>query len=147
MTKEETIKIMAMLGAFYGGGKTNPKMQAEAWHLVLNKYDYHMAEQAVLHFAENDIRDYATFPAVGKIVDEIRKYKIKLEKPIKEIITSVWYGKDYKELSNGAALLIEESIYNSWCEMTPEEFAKNQKSYIEYLKVNRKLLGESNGKD
>lgn len=147
MTKEETIKIMAMLGAFYGGGKTDPKMQAEAWHLVLNKYDYRMAEQAVLHFAENDIRDYATFPAVGKIVDEIRKYKVKLEKPIKEIITSVWYGKDYKELSNGATLLIEESIYNSWCEMTPEEFAKNQKSYIEYLKVNRKLLGERNGKD
>ena len=48
MTKEECVKIMAMLGAFYSGGKNDPKIQAAAWYKILYKYDFETADKAVL---------------------------------------------------------------------------------------------------
>ena len=48
-------------------------MQVNAWHMILQKYDFDDAKEAVLNFAEHDTREYATFPAVGLIVNEIRK--------------------------------------------------------------------------
>ena len=146
MTKEECIKIMAMLGAFYGGGKTDPKMQAEAWYLILGKYDYRIAEQAVLHFAENDTRDYATFPAVGKIVAEIKAMQLLINKPINEIINGVSYGRDYRQLSDDAQDLISERAYGEWLSMNAETFAKNIPTYREALKGNQQRL-LTDGKD
>lgn len=148
MTKEETIKIMAMLNAFYAGGKNDPKTQAHAWHLVLGKYDFRLAEMAVLHFAENDNRDYATFPTVGKIVTEINAMQMQLERPINEIIRSISYGKDYEQLPTNAKNLISEDVYNDWLEIDAEEFANRTSEFTDILKGKRdRLLEHKHGQD
>ena len=144
MTKEETIKIMAMLGAFYSGGKNDPKAQARAWHLILAKYPYGVAEQAVLHFAENDTRDYATFPTVGTIVAEIRKEQSRIEKPIREIVNNISYGRDYEHLTKEAKYLIDEETYKEWLGMNAEEFAYKSPTLVSVLKGSRQALLEGN---
>lgn len=146
MTKEETVKIMAMLGAFYSGGKNNPKIQAQAWHLILGKYPYDVAEAAVLHFAENDAREYATFPTVGKIVAEIKAEQMRLERPIKEIVKAISYGWDYDQLSEDAKRNITEAHYNEWLHMDAEEFANKINVFTNMLKGSR-LLENKDGKN
>lgn len=133
MTKEETIKIMAMLGAFYSGGKNDPKMQAVAWHMILAKYDYKTAEAAVLHFAENDKREYATFPTVGAIVAEIKAESARRFRPIREIIRSVSYGDPYKSLSAEARQLIDIKQYREWLCIDAMEFAERSEEFAHYL--------------
>lgn len=148
MTKVECIQIMAMLGAFYSGGKNDPKLQAEAWYLILGKYPYRIAEQAVLHFAENDTRDYATFPTVGKIVAEIRAEQGRIDKPIGEIIRNISYGRDYVQLSKEAKTLIDEEAYGEWLKMNAEDFANKSGILVDLLKGNRQTMLENvYGKD
>ena len=148
MTKDETIKIMAMLGAFYSGGKNDPKAQAQAWHLILGKYDFHMTEQAVLHFAENDTRDYATFPTVGKIVAEIKNVELRIERPVNEITRGIAYGTKYELLSKEAKRLIPEASYNEWLEMDAERFNEVSQQLAEALRSrHQKLLENNNGQN
>lgn len=146
MTKEETVKIMAMLGAFYSGGKNDPKIQAQAWHLILGKYPYGIAESAVLNFAENDTREYATFPTVGTIVAEIKAEQRRIERPIKEIVKAISYGYGYEQLTEVAKRNITEEHYNEWLNMDAEEFANKVNAFTEMLKGSR-LLENNNGKD
>ena len=143
MTKEETIKILAMLGAFYGGGKADPVAQANAWHAILRKYDYKTAEQAVLNFAENDVRDYATFPAVGKIVQAIRQEDKNRIAPVKEIVRAVSYGWQYSQLSDTARLNISEERYNEWLNMNAEEFQSRMRELSESIRTDKPRLGGS----
>ena len=133
MTDKETIKLMAMLNAFYAGGNGDPKLQATAWHLVLGKYDYRIASQAVIHFAENDTREYATFPPVGAIVAQIKKEIVEERKPITEIIRAVSYGRQYEQLSDNAKQLIGEDKYDSWLKMDAEDFAYHAESLADGL--------------
>lgn len=142
MIKEETIKIMAMLGAFYDGSKNNPKLQAEAWHLVLGKYDFETAQKAVLNFAENDTREYATFPAVGLIVKEIRMQQQKEARPIKEVIRAISYGKAWEDLSDDAKRIISPDVYEKWLKIDAEEFAAKSDSYAEMLSTGHTLMLE-----
>lgn len=144
MTKQETIRIMAMLGAFYSGSKNDPKLQAEAWHLILGKYPYRVAEQAVLHFAENDTREYATFPTVGKIVTEIKAEQLRMNQPIQEVIRSISYGREYTQLTENAKALVSEELYNDWLGMNAEDFAYKSNSLANLLKGNQKMMLESN---
>lgn len=141
MTKEECVKILAMLGAFYGGGKTDPKAQVNAWYTILQKYPYKAAERAVINFAENDVRDYATFPAVGKIVKAIRNEMTKNDAPIREIVKAISYGRDYDYISADAKRLISESMYNEWLSIDAEEFARRCKSLSEHLRGEQLRLG------
>lgn len=143
MTKVECIQIMAMLGAFYSGGKNDPKLQAEAWYLILGKYPYRIAEQAVLHFAENDTREYATFPTVGKIVAEIKAEQMKIDKPVKEIVRNISYGRDYAQLTDNAKVLISEELYNDWLDMDAEEFAYKADALSDFLKGNQQMMLEN----
>lgn len=140
MTKEETIQIMAMLGAFYGAGKSNPQIMADGWYLILEKYDFNTARIAVLKFAENDTREYATFPAVGCIVKAIKDEMAKQKAPIKEIIRAVSYGWQYNQLTENARQNITEDHYNEWLRMDAEEFANNADAFAETLKINQKRL-------
>lgn len=140
MTKEETIQIMAMLGAFYGAGKSNPQIMADGWYLILEKYDFDIARIAVLKFAENDTREYATFPAVGCIVKAIKDEMTRQKAPIKEIIRAVSYGWQYNQLTENAKQNITEERYNEWLHMDAEEFANNADAFAETLKINQKRL-------
>lgn len=137
MTKSETIKIMAMLGAFYSGSKNNAELQAEAWFLVLGKYDYETAQKAVLNFAENDVREYATFPAVGAIVKAIKEQEAREERPVREIIRGVSYGKGYDELTVEAKSLISRDKYGAWLHMNAEMFASRAETFADEIRANR----------
>ena len=134
MSKQEVIMIMAMLGAFYSGGKNDPKNQAEAWYQILYKYDFKTAQKAVLNFAENDVRDYATFPAVGVIVKEIRAQKAREEKPIREVIKAIAYGKPYEDISDTAKGVIGKAKYNEWKAIDAEEFASKADQFADRLR-------------
>ena len=140
MTKEETVKILAILGAFYGGGKTDPQAQASAWHAILQKYPYEIAEKAVFNFAENDVRDYATFPAVGKIVQAMREEANKRGQEIAEVIKAISYGRPYESLSDDGKKSISESTYNGWLSMDPEEFAYKTGVLAEYMRRQQKRI-------
>lgn len=142
MTKEETVKIMTMLGAFYSGSKNNAKMQAAAWHMVLEKYDFEIAQKAVLNFAENDTREYATFPAVGVIVREIRNQQYLEAKPIKEVIRAISYGKGYEDISDDAKRIISEEVYNKWLKVDAEEFAAKSEFFAKMLSTGHTLMLE-----
>lgn len=142
MTEKETVMIMAMLGAFYSGGKNDPKMQAAAWHKILNKYDYSAAEKAVLHFAENDTRDYATFPAVGKIVEAIRMQQQRESSSIKGVIRGISYGREYGDLSDESKAIISESKYNEWLKIDAEEFAGKVNYFADQLSTGHMLMIE-----
>lgn len=148
MTEKETIKLMAMLNAFYAGGKGDPKLQATAWHLVLGKYDYRIASQAVIHFAENDTREYANFPPVGAIVAQIKKEIVEERKPITEIVKAVCYGWRYEQLSDNAKKLISEDKYDEWLKVDAEEFASHAELLADGLRRNQlMLLGAEYGED
>lgn len=142
MTKEETVKIMSMLGAFYSGSKNNAKMQAGAWHLILQKYKYETAQQAVLNFAENDTREYATFPAVGVIVKEIRKQRMLEEKPIKDVIRGVITGKKYEDLDAEAKKIISEAKYEDWLSLNSEYFVSKADVFADQLTTGHTLMIE-----
>ena len=148
MTKEETVKIMALLGAFYAGGKNDPKIQAQAWYMILYKYDFEVAKIAVLRYAEHDTRDYATFPAVGCIVDAIKEETALREKPIKEVMIGVSYGTTYDRLSDDAQKLISKEQYEDWLNIDAVAFQCDAKHYADWLRQNRNLLlGDGNGRD
>ena len=140
MTKKETIQIMALLSAFYGAGKSNPEIMAEGWYLILAPYDYEVAKRAVLNYAKNDTREYGTFPTVGNIVKCIEEEMQKDQAPIKEIVLSISYGKDYDQLSDNAKNNISEDRYNSWLAMDAEEFSNKAHIMAETLRSERKRL-------
>lgn len=145
MTNDETVKIMALLGAFYGAGKSNPEVMAEGWYAILEPYDFEIARRAVLNFAKNDTREYGTFPTVGNIVKEIENEMAKEQAPINEIVRAVSYGWGYEQLSAEAKQLIGYTKYNDWLKMDAEEFANKAGTFAGALKTSRKrLLDESN---
>lgn len=124
MTEKEVVKIMAMLGAYYGGGKTNPQQQATAWYLVLKDFDFKIAQVAVVNFAKNDTRDYAAFPTVGKIVDAIRTETKSRAKPIREIKMAISYGRSYDQLPDECRRIISKVEYGVWSQMNAEQFER-----------------------
>lgn len=148
MTKEETVKIMALLGAFYSGGKNDPKTQAQAWYMILYKYDYEVAKVAVLRYAENDTREYATFPAVGNIVQAIKQETIERNKPIQDIMLGVSYGRDYEQLSDEAHRLITAEQYKEWLKIDAQAFQNDSSHYADILRgVRNNLLGDDYGRN
>ena len=140
MTKNETLMVLAMLNAFYGGGKNDPEQQVHAWHLIMGKYDFETVRLAVLHFAENDTREYATFPAVGLIVNEVRKMDKARNDVVNEIIYGVSYGREYAMLSANAKTIINEKLYNEWLSMDAEVFNAKAGTYKQLLKNERLKL-------
>lgn len=140
MTKQETIQIMAMLGAFYGAGKSNPEVMADGWYLILEPYDFEMASRAVLNYAKNDVREYASFPTVGNIVKCIEEAMAKEDAPVKEVVRAISYGWGYEQLSKEAKELITPLRYDEMLKMDAEEFANNAGKVATTLKTKRQAL-------
>lgn len=125
MTKQETILIMAKLSAFYGQGKSDVRMMADAWHEILGEYDFMTANNAVTQFAKHDVREYATFPAVGCIVEAIEK-----EQGVKQkIFNFAFNGRLYEELPMRAKEIISKEQF---------EWFKGQ--HPEYLRLNKDAI-------
>lgn len=144
MSKNETLMILAMLNAYYAGGKNDPETQVNAWHMILHKYDFEDANEAVLHFAENDTRQVATFPAVGLIVAEIRKVQDAKQNAVREVVVGISYGRSYDMLSDKAHMLISEKLYNEWLSMDAEVFSSKAGTLKQLLLQRQKQLGGAN---
>lgn len=142
MTKQETVRIMAILSGFYGGGKSNPEVMAEGWHLILEPYTYEVAYKAVLNYAKNDTREYASFPTVGNIVKCIEDEMKKEQAPINEVVRAVAYGWQYDQLSAEAQANITKEHYDDWLNMDAEEFANKANVLAGTLKKKQKRLTE-----
>ena len=126
MTYEETIKIMAMLSAFYGEGKSDARIMANAWHLVLDEFDYRDAEKAVIEFAKNDTRDYASFPAPGRIVEEIRAQ----EKKCNGLYNKLYNGVPYEQLNPWERAMISQEQYIRGLALSEEEIRAKREDII-----------------
>ena len=137
MSKAETIQLMAILGAFYGAGKANPEIMAEGWFMILEPYDFQIAQKAVLNYARNDVREYASFPTVGNIVRCIEEEMRKEQAPVKEVVRAISYGWGYEQLSEEAKKNITEEHYNDWLKMNAEEFANKANVLADTLKAQR----------
>ena len=144
MTKNETLMILAMLNAFYAGGKNDPQVQVNAWHLILQKYDFEDAKEAVLNFAENDTREYASFPAVVLRVNEIRKVHKSRNDVVSEIMVGVSYGRSYDMLSDKAHMLINSKLYEEWLNMKADDFQIKSGTLKQVLQQRQKQLGGAN---
>lgn len=78
---------------------------------MLQDYDFLTANNAVTQYAKHDMREYATFPTVGVIVDAIRK-----EEGVKNrIFNSLFRGCTYPELQERAKEIITEKQYLALC--------------------------------
>lgn len=129
MTKEETILIMAKLSAFYGQGKSDAKMMAGAWHEILKDYDFLTASNAVTQFAKHDVREYATFPAVGCIVEAIDK-----EQRVKQKIYNFAFNdRLYEELPMRAKEIISKEKFEWFREMDQEFLRENRENVLESI--------------
>ena len=140
MTREQTIKVLELLNAFYAGGKNDPKQQVVAWHLILCDYDFEDTMNAVLNYAKNDRREYAQFPTVGRIIQEIERTAKLKESFINEVIKSIAYGRDYESMTSPAKLLIKRESYDEWKAMDAEEFAMQSLILAEALRDAQKQL-------
>ena len=140
MKREETIKIMAMLSAFYGQGKSDASTMASAWHIILRDYDYHLAERAVIEFARTDKRDYATFPSVGQVVSAIERQK----GYVNRIYNGMLDNEVYDSLPEGAQRLISEADYEAYRRKGYEALEAERETIIEALqgKQKRPMLEE-----
>lgn len=129
MTEEQTLTIMATLCALYGQGKGDPEIMAAAWYEILKEYDFETVKLAVYRFAKYDNRDYATFPAPGKIVAETEAILNHRSKVIDEAYRQIGYGRPYCELSDDAKAIVPEAIYNEWLAYDPMDLACNPTKY------------------
>lgn len=129
MTKKETIKILAMLSAYFGQGKADPQEMANAWHLILKDYNYAIAQKAVVEFARNDTREYCTFPPVGSIVRAVEAQG----KLANRVFNTAFHNGEYKDMPNGAKRLITESEYETLLNMSQDELKEREQSIKDAL--------------
>lgn len=148
MTKEETLASLAHLSAFYGEGKSDVKMMVEAWHEVIGEYDYYIVKRAIIEFAKNDTRDYASFPPAGRIIEEIKKQNGMYNRIYNELLKST----DYESLSEEAKKIIKKEIYDNFMNRNYEQKLNCREDVIKMLRKNdlqlpetRKMIENKNG--
>ena len=132
MTQQETVKILMRLSAFYGEGKSDVRIMTEAWHELLQDYPYHVAKRAVMNFAKHDVRDYASFPTPGKIIEAVEA-----EMGVYNRIFNLALSKaEYEKLTDYEKRLIGIDRYEE-LRITPyEELLDMRENVISELKQN-----------
>lgn len=129
MTKAETIMVMAKLSAFYGQGKADARSMALAWHEILCDYDFAMASRAVTQFAKHDMREYATFPTAGVIVEAIEdEYKLR-----NRIFNALFQGRYYDELPLRCKELITKDEYTSWSSLEQDSLREKKDEILCFI--------------
>lgn len=140
MTQTETIKIMAMLSAYYGQGKSDAQIMAKAWHLILKDYPYTLAEKAVIEYAKNDTRDYAAFPAPGAIVRVIKAHEDEERKKANRIFGAMYDGIPYDEMPEDLKALCGRETYERGQALDDEELLARQDEFKEIIRNKQKRL-------
>ena len=140
MTKDETLQIMAILCALYGQGKGDPAIMASAWYDLLKGYAFDDVKAGVYRFARSDVRDYATFPSAGKIIQSVEDMLSDRNKAVNEVYRLISYGRPYGELSERAKQIISREQYSEWLMTDPMYFASNGAKYKRILQANQQRL-------
>lgn len=72
MTKQETAKLIAMLKEYYPRDyeSTDIMSRVNAWHMILQDYDYKEATAALLAFVSTDTKGFS--PTVGQLIDKMQ---------------------------------------------------------------------------
>lgn len=134
MSKNETLKLLAILSAFYGRPKAEAEDMANAWYVVLREYDYTVAEQACIEYAKNDNREYSQFPSVGSIVASIKE-----EYGCLNLIRNyALWNHEYRELEDRAKKWISEERFNR-LKSCDDEYLMNNLHVIKGELVNKFL--------
>ena len=139
MTKEETVRILSLLTAYYGKQNTDAETTVNAWHLLLKDYDYIIAEQAVLEHVKNDTREYSQFPKVGTIIESINEEE-KAIKIIRNFAYSDWMDGRYERLPERSKKWISEERFER-LKKCPDEYLQNNMGQIQDV-LCRNLLTE-----
>ena len=137
MTKKETVQILALLSAFYGNGKANANVMADAWYQILKDFEYDDAHKAVMNFARNDCREYAAFPPPGRIVELIKHEANKYNR----LFNSIHKGIPYDDLDQELKVLCQPDMYKRGQDMEPEELLAKRDEFIGYVKKKQLQLG------
>ena len=119
-----------MLSAYYGQPKVPAVQIAGAWHIVLQHYDFKIAEKAVVEFAINDCRDYAVFPTIGKFREALERTK----KLPYRIIGKIRQGINYNDLDIVEKTVISEKAYIKAQEMDDLSLIDNIDKVVGYVK-------------
>ena len=133
MNKNETLKILAMLSAYYGQGKSDAQQMASAWHLILKDYPYQDAEQAVVEFARNDVRDYATFPTVGVIIREIDTARTNARKLKNKAWNNILNTNEYDKLIEEAKEWFSREQFNELKKLPHEIQVTQRDNFIKQI--------------
>lgn len=140
MTKTETIKIMAMLSAYYGQGKSNAEIMANAWHLLLKDYPYNVVEQAVLTFARTDRRDYASFPAPALIIKVIEETQAERKALVSRTFNAMLNGRPYDDLTAEQRDMCHRELYEQGLKTDYEELIATQDAWKDAIRNKRKAI-------
>lgn len=140
MNKTETIKIMAMLSAYYGQGNANAEIMANAWHLLLCEYPYQVVEQAVMTFAKNDRRDYATFPPPGAIIKVIEDAQADRKVLANKVFNNLYNGVPYKELPPSQQEVCPEDVYQRGLDLDTEALLEKQEDFKSMIRTAQRRL-------
>lgn len=103
MNKKEVAQILAILKEYYPKDfvSTDLQTKVEAWHLILQDYDYKLTQSAVVSFVSSDLNGF--MPSVGQIVDKINKLTSK-----KQLTENEAWDMIYKAICNSAYNSVEE---------------------------------------
>ena len=140
MTKTETIKIMAMLSAYYGQGKADAEAMANAWHIILKDYPYRLVEQAVIDYARNDRREYASFPSVGAIVKVVEEAQAEQRVIANKIFNALYNGKPFESLPEEYQQLCNRFVYERGLKMDEEELLAKQDEFKQMIRKEQARL-------
>lgn len=131
MEKHEVTKIMAILSAFYGQGKADAETMATAWSYILGPYDYNAAQRAVLKFAKQDTRDYATFPAPGVLVKLIEEE----QGLYKRVFNKMFNRVAWDALSQDEQSVVKREDYEWGRMQEPEYLLAHRDNFLGKLKL------------
>lgn len=142
MEINETGKVMEVLSAFYGQGKSDTNRMLIAWHEILKDYPYEMVYQAVMEYAKNDRREYASFPAPGAIMQVIEEAEAEQKNIVNRTFYVLLHKTPYGDMPKEQQAICDQGVYERGLKMDEEELIARQDDFKQMLRKTQKRLSE-----
>ena len=143
MEINETGKIMEVLSAFYGQGKSDTNKMLIAWHEILKDYPYSLVYQAVMTYAKKDRREYASFPAPGAIISVIEEAEAEQKSIVNRIFYALLHKTPYGDMPQEQQRLCRQDVYERGLKMDEEELLARQENFKDMIRNEQKRLVEA----
>ena len=140
MEINETGKVMEVLSAFYGQGKSETNKMLIAWHEILKDYPYGLVYQAVMTYAKKDRREYASFPAPGAILSVIEEAEAEQKNIVNRIFYALLHKTPYGEMPIEQQKLCRQDVYERGLKMDEEELLARQDAFKDMIRKEQKQL-------